>query len=152
MGGCRSFHRWARAAPRSAVAELGVVRRLTHNMFRPPPKEITEDERDLEFEAIRAPSISEAIDPDAEPFYTFIARAISPSDYVLKLTNLETGAVYFQRFSYGVMPEAPDDKPRWWPTGNEHSDAGQAIHAAELDLDVHTVYRVLVSPIPRDTA
>ena len=28
MGVCRSFHRWARAAPRSAVAELGVVRPL----------------------------------------------------------------------------------------------------------------------------
>ena len=27
MGVCRSFHGWARAAPRSAVAELGVVRR-----------------------------------------------------------------------------------------------------------------------------
>ena len=28
MGVCRSSHRWARAAPRSAVAELGVVRRF----------------------------------------------------------------------------------------------------------------------------
>ena len=32
-GVCRSFHGWARAAPRSAVAELGVVRRLSASLL-----------------------------------------------------------------------------------------------------------------------
>ena len=32
MGVCRSFHGWARAAPRSAVAELGVVRRSSRHV------------------------------------------------------------------------------------------------------------------------
>jgi len=119
-------------------------------MYRTPPTEITEDEHDLGYAHLSAPTIDAAC-IDAEPFYTFVAREISASDYVFKLSNIETGQIYFQRFSFGVMSTYPNDEPTWLPTGKEHSDAGQAIHVAELDLDVHRVYRVLVSPIPRDT-
>jgi len=118
-------------------------------MFRTPPSEITEDERDFGFKELRAPSVDQH-SIDADPFYTFVARQISESSYVLKLSNIETGEIYFQRYSYGVMAGKDYSLPHWLPTGKIHSDAGQAIHAAELDLDCHKVYKVVVAPIPRE--